>query len=406
MRPCLILLALTLLAAQAHAQWDIEESHTTASLRGIHNVGGGVAWASGTNGTVLRTEDGGYLWQTCAIPPGADKLDFRGVQAFDENTAIVMSSGTGDQSRLYKTTDGCQTWNRVLTNPDGPNDGFFDALLFVDPNHGLVFGDPAHGSGRNPVEGGYFAFRIRVTYDGGKTWTPISDPERNSPGENLMPVGTEGLFAASNSSATISGNWLWIGTGGGRVLRRHLYINPSDKTPSFQSFYCAGRVDPISQACGIPWVDWKNTQTPLSGVGQAAGIFSLVFRTPKVGIAVGGDYQKPEQTTSNAAFSFDGGDTWHATTTPPSGYRSSVNYDPNQKLWITVGPNGTDLSTDDGKNWRRLKPSTSDPADTDKGWNALSLPFVVGPHGRIGKLRTITQSAPAASDKLKSSPSN
>jgi len=58
------------------------------------------------------------------------------------------------------------------------------------------------------------------------------------------------------------------------------------------------------------------------------------------------------------------------------------------KTWITVGPNGTDISTDDGRNWRALHP---DPAlheapDADRDWNALSLPFVVGPHGRIGKL--------------------
>ena len=71
----------------AHAQWDLEDSHSTADLRGIDNVGGGVAWASGTNGTVLRTEDGGYLWKACSIPPGAEHLDFRGVQAFDANTA-------------------------------------------------------------------------------------------------------------------------------------------------------------------------------------------------------------------------------------------------------------------------------------------------------------------------------
>ena len=117
----------TLFVVPAQAQWDIEDSHTTASLRGIHNVGGGVAWASGTNGTVLRTEDGGYLWQGCAIPPGAEKLDFRGIQAFDENTAIVMSSGKGDLSRLYKTTDGCQTWKLLFTNPD--KEGFWDAIV-------------------------------------------------------------------------------------------------------------------------------------------------------------------------------------------------------------------------------------------------------------------------------------
>ena len=110
-------------AGAARAQWEMESSRTTADLRGIDNVGGGVAWASGTNGTVLRTEDGGYLWQACTVPPGAEHLDFRGMQAFDANTAIVMSSGKGDLSRLYKTTDGCQTWKLVFTNPD--TDGFW-----------------------------------------------------------------------------------------------------------------------------------------------------------------------------------------------------------------------------------------------------------------------------------------
>src|ERR1700686_1183976 len=142
------LLLLTAAAAvattTAHAQWEIEESHTTASLRGIVNVGAGVAWASGTNGTVLRPEDGGYLWQTCAIPPGAEKLDFRGIQAFDENTAIVMSSGPGDQSRLYKTSDGCQSWTLIFTNSD--KTGFWDALQASDPKQMMLFGDPVNGA--------------------------------------------------------------------------------------------------------------------------------------------------------------------------------------------------------------------------------------------------------------------
>jgi photosystem II stability/assembly factor-like uncharacterized protein len=390
------LLAAILLAATstAQAQWDIEESHTTASLRGIHNVGGGVAWASGTNGTVLRTEDGGYLWQTCNIPLGAEKLDFRGIQAFDENTAIVMSSGTGDQSRLYKTTDACQTWKLLFTNPDGPDNGFFDTILFLDRKLGLLFGDPAHGSAaRNPVEGGYFAFRIRVTDDGGDTWAPISDPEPPQPGKNLMPLGDEGLFAASNSSAASLDGWLWIGTGGSRVLRRRLYQFPMT-TPTFNGGFCAGAVDPISLRCGLPWLDWTNSTSPLASKGSSAGIFSLHFISATKGIAVGGDYQKPNGATGTAAYTKDGGGTWAAAQTLPHGYRSSVAYDATEKLWITVGPNGTDISTDDGKNWQPLKPSGYDPADADKNWNALSLPFVVGPNGRIGKLRTITPTNP------------
>ena len=66
-------------------------------------------------------------------------------------------------------------------------------------------------------------------------------------------------------------------------------------------------------------------------------------------------------------------------------------YDAATRTWISVGPNGTDISRDDGKNWTPLKPSGYDPPDADKNWNALSLPFVVGPHGRIGRLRTIDQ---------------
>src|ERR1700728_506119 len=75
--------------------WVMQVSGSTAGLRGIHSVGGGVVWASGTDGTVLRTEDSGYMWQSCAMPPGAEKLDFRGIWAWDENTAVIMSSGPG-----------------------------------------------------------------------------------------------------------------------------------------------------------------------------------------------------------------------------------------------------------------------------------------------------------------------
>ena len=66
----------------AGAQWVLQESHSTASLRGIHAVSKDVAWASGSGGTVLRTVDGGAHWMTCAVPDGAkdgaEKLDFRG----------------------------------------------------------------------------------------------------------------------------------------------------------------------------------------------------------------------------------------------------------------------------------------------------------------------------------------
>ncbi len=178
----LLLLTATLTTKKIQAQFDIEDSNTTASLRGIHNVGGGVAWASGTNGTVLRTEDGGYLWQTCTIPPGAEKLDFRGIQAFDENTAIVMSSGKGDLSRLYKTTDGCQTWKLLFTNPD--REGFWDAFwINATYGDGMLIGDPVDDR-----------FTVFETKDGGISWH--KDQSRSLRLHSM----SLGAFAASNSS--------------------------------------------------------------------------------------------------------------------------------------------------------------------------------------------------------------
>jgi photosystem II stability/assembly factor-like uncharacterized protein len=124
MNPMRRLLLTLLFTAAAQAQWQILPTPTTADLRGIHAVSPEIAWASGTKGTVLRTVDAGAHWAICPVPPDAEHLDFRGVQAFDAQTAIVMSTGKGPISRLYKTTDACQTWKLVFTNPDP--EGFWE----------------------------------------------------------------------------------------------------------------------------------------------------------------------------------------------------------------------------------------------------------------------------------------
>jgi photosystem II stability/assembly factor-like uncharacterized protein len=369
----LLLLTATLATKKIQAQFDIEDSHTTASLRGIHNVGGGVAWASGTNGTVLRTEDGGYLWQTCNIPPGADKLDFRGIQAFDENTAIVMSSGKGDLSRLYKTTDGCQTWKLLFTNPD--KEGFWDAMRIDSGGSGVLVGDPVHGK-----------FVIFKTADRGGTWKTWANSARDEDYARFSAaeaVKDESLFAASNSAAiAFRGHFLFVtgGTGGSRLFSSEPH-------------------DPFDNG-----VTWKFTVTKLPfASNESSGAFSIAEKDiPMDAMVVGGNYRTPDA-VGVAAYLPHREEKYLGkllvlgferqkvivTQAPPHGYRSSVAYDPQQKLWITVGPNGTDISRDDGKNWTPLKPSPTDPPDADKNWNALSLPFVVGPNGRIGRLRTI-----------------
>jgi photosystem II stability/assembly factor-like uncharacterized protein len=363
-------LALTLLTIiftpQSQAQWDIQDSHTTASLRGIASVDTTIAWASGTGGTVLRTTDGGHLWQRCTTPPGAENLDFRGIQAFDANTAIVMSSGKGDLSRLYKTTDACQTWKLLATNPD--KEGFWDTFIMNDRDNGELLGDPVDGK-----------FVVSRSNDEGAIWGR-NDVSRTS----SIEAQGRGAFAASNSTLTFgpqgntvdkcSYSWIWFGTSG----------------PGGSMIYRLQRDMPQCSDWGYD--NWKGTPVPIAGGNASSGVFSLAFRDNFNGVAVGGDYGRPDEATDTAVLSADAGHTWQAAQTPPHGYRSAVAYDAQQKLWITVGPNGTDISRDDGRNWTPLLPSAKDPQDppdADKNWNALSLPYVVGPKGRIGKLRPI-----------------
>jgi len=352
----------------ASAQWQLQTSNTTADLRGIHSIGNGVAWASGANGTVLRTEDGGYVWQSCSIPPNAEYLDFRGIQAFDANTAIVMSSGKGHLSRLYKTTDGCHSWKLLFTNPD--KDGCWDALYIDRGKWGWLLGDPVRG-----------AFVLFDTDNGGKTWT-----RKHNKGLSADPAA-QGAFAASNSSLMAPVSSVTFGSGGtvGAFIYRRAQLQICLDECSKEDLDPEGRRD-----------KWERQSLPLGAHSETSGIFSIGTKNgsganpplnPLV-IAVGGDYSKPDDSSGTAAWSADWAEHWNTAQTPPHGFRSAVAYDEQTKTWITVGPNGTDLSTDDGKNWRPLLPNPAlhDAPDADKNWNALSLPFVVGPKGRIGKL--------------------
>ncbi|MDQ3170606.1 MAG: oxidoreductase, partial [Acidobacteriota bacterium] len=143
----------------AAQQWESLRSGTDARLRGLSAVSDKVAWASGARGTVLRTVDGGRVWQALTIPETAD-LDFRDIDAMSERVAYVLSIGNGPASRIYKTIDGGQTWTLQFQNADA--DAFFDAMAFWDDQRGIAISDSVGGR-----------FVIIRTIDGGATWSPV-----------------------------------------------------------------------------------------------------------------------------------------------------------------------------------------------------------------------------------------
>jgi photosystem II stability/assembly factor-like uncharacterized protein len=331
------LVLMLLWAGAACAQtWVSQQSGTKASLRGVSALNARVVWASGTGGTYLKTADGGATW-TAGTVPDAEALDFRDVQAVDERTVYLLSSGAGDKSRIYKTSDGGGQWKLQFTNPDPK--GFFDAMAFWDATHGIAVGDPVDGQ-----------FVVLTTADGGGHW------ERR-PGPPAMPE--EGAFAASGTClVTMGKREAWFATGGPGGAR---VFHSRDRGAS-----------------------WTIATTPIRNDAAAAGIFSLTVSDSRHGVAVGGDYSKPENAERNVAVTSDGGRTW---TEPagqhPQGFRSAVAFLPGRKVWIAVGTSGSDISSDDGKSWKPF----------DNGaYNAISFVsgkagWAVGPDGRVAGIQ-------------------
>jgi photosystem II stability/assembly factor-like uncharacterized protein len=333
-------------ATPGEAQWQVQQSNATASLRGLSAVSDRVAWASGARGTVLRTADGGATWQVIRVP-GADSLDFRDVEAFDDRRAYVLSIGNGSASRIYKTVDGGATWALQFTNPDTA--AFYDCLGFWSAERGLAVSDPVGGR-----------FRVIGTSDGGGTWTEL-------PAERIPPaIAGEAAFAASGSClAVATPDNAWIASGGGSVARVY--------------------------RSGTGGISWQVAQTPIASGGASRGVFSIAFADTRRGVAVGGDYQAPTDTAANVALTDDGGATWRLAAGRTGGYRSAVAYVPGTggRTLVAVGTSGSDYSMDGGETWT--------PVDT-AGFNSVAfvpagagiaagrgVGWAVGPGGRIAR---------------------
>ena len=314
--------------------WSVQTSGIDTNLRGVSAADNPdstgqhvVVWACGSNGVILFSSDLGKTWKRLHVA-GGDALDFRSIVAFDAKTALLMSSGEGDKSRIYKTTDGGENWKLEFT--DKRPSFFLDALVCNAECYALS----------DPVDG---KFVIVATHHY----------------EDWKELPGEGAFAASGTALAMNNDGdLFFGTGGGKAARVF-------HSPDF------GKT-------------WTVAETPIATGNPSSGIFSIVLDAKSL-IAVGGDYKDPKRTDRVAAYSQDDGKTWTLAAQQPGGYRSAV-----VRLYgamLAVGPTGEDISDDFGAHWKHTDSLDLNAAfvlDIDNGW-------AVGAKGTIARLVNRTQ---------------
>ena len=321
------------------AQGPVVEQQTAVTkvrLQAISVASSKVVWASGTQGTYVVTTDGGASWRA-GVVPGADSLEFRDVHGFDGRRAVLLAAGSGDKSRIYHTNDGGATWKLAFTNTDPK--AFYDCFDFR-ANVGVVVSDAVDGK-----------FPLRRTEDGGRTWKPYAPLGYQS----IVAQEGEGAFAASGTCLAMAPNGaVWVGTAvGARAIR-------------FGSVGAAA------------------FETPIVKKAPGAGISTIAFRTPREGIAAGGDLARSTEFLDNVAVTHDGGQNWSLVGRPTfTGSVYGVAWVPGKPTTVVgVGPKGASWTSDGGKTWKVLDGNDY----WGIGFGANGTGWLSGPNGRIAKV--------------------
>lgn len=289
------------LAGLAKAQSGKVENVLEAptSFRALSVVDDQTVWVSGSKGHVGKSTDEGRSWKMEQLK-GYETLDFRSCYAFDAMGAIIANAGS--PAHILKTSDGGATWKVVYKNES--KDAFFDGVDFWNEKEGIIFGDPIHSK-----------MLLLKTSDGGETWQEI----RTSP----TLKEKEASFAASGTTLRcLKRSTIVIATGG-----------------SISRLW-------ISEDKGKTWIiiDSEIVQGT-----QSSGIFSVAFEKNKA-VLVGGDFENDRSQPNQSFYSQDQGRTWKPSETFVRGWRECVEYI-GKSTWMTTGPNGMEVSTDDGITW-------------------------------------------------------
>ena len=176
---------LLLFSLTTYAQYDNQISGTSNTLNQVDFHDENTGYVGGLSGTLLKTTNGGTLWETLNCPTN-ERL--RSISVVNENVFFFTAGENVGAYYLYKSTDGGNSFQELTI----PNNEDPYSVEFIDTQIGFV-------SARS---GGIFK-----TTNGGNTWYSVSNYNIKSTQFINSQVGYAASVNAIYKSTDGGENW-------------------------------------------------------------------------------------------------------------------------------------------------------------------------------------------------------
>lgn len=173
-------------AAAAPPELEVLDTIQEQLWIGVSPVSRNTIWVAGENGKIARSTDAGASWEY--FQPGPKDLQFRDIEAIDDQRAYAMSVGDSGQSRVYYTDNGGKRWRLRFR---GESSTFLNCMALAPSGEAWIYGDSVGDE-----------WRMARSADG-RNWMQVRSAVAKP------PLSNEGGFASSGSCARFN-NDTWV----------------------------------------------------------------------------------------------------------------------------------------------------------------------------------------------------
>lgn len=325
-----VVLALSVMLPFAGLTATIEPIETRSDINwiAVSHVSKNTVWIGGSGGTIGRSSDSGATWTYSQ--PGDTDLEFRDIEALDDQRAYALSVGDGT-SRIFYTSNGGERWQQRYR---APSDQFLNCMAVAPTGEAWVFGDSTSERWQ------------MVRSADGRNWVPV----RNVVSE--PPQSGEGGFASSGGCIRFNQDTWAIATGNGVIPRVLIKGNYG--------------------------IRFQVVDTPMPG-GPMAGITSVWPYSEEEFLIAGGDLNNPDATPQ--LFHYRNDEFEQIAVPVLQGALYSL-LDFNGQLLVT-NPSGAALKQSDSDTWELL----SDANIWNSACHSSGDCYLVGKDGFVGRLQ-------------------